>query len=55
MFVYALEGEAVYGYGEHAFTLKAGDSLSLDAELRHGFKRVITETFSFLTVQVARR
>jgi transcriptional regulator with XRE-family HTH domain len=55
VFVYALEGEAVYGYGEHAFTLKAGDSLSLDAELRHGFKRVITETFSFLTVQAARR
>ena len=55
VFVYALEGEAVYGYGDRAFTLKAGDSLSLDAELRHGFKRVITETFSFLTVQAERR
>ena len=35
--------------------LRAGDSLSLDAELRHGFKRVITEEFKFLTVQTERR
>lgn len=55
VFVYALSGEAVYSYGQHEFTLKAGDSLSLDAELRHGFKRVITEEFSFLTVQAERR
>ena len=55
VFVYALSGEAVYSYGQREFSLKAGDSLSLDAELRHGFKRVITEEFSFLTVQAERR
>jgi transcriptional regulator with XRE-family HTH domain len=55
VFVYAIEGEAVYDYGQREITLKAGDSLSLDAELRHGFKRVITEEFKFLTVQTERR
>ncbi len=55
VFVYALSGEAIYSYGHRDITLKAGDSLSLDAELRHGFKKVITEEFSFLTVQAERR
>ncbi len=55
VFVYALEGEAVYSYGQRDITLKPGDSLSLDAELRHGFKEVITEEFTFLTVQAERR
>ena len=32
-----------------------GDSLSLDAELSHGFKTVSTPTFTFLTVQAERR
>ena len=55
VFVHALEGEAVYGYGQREITLKAGDSLSLDAELNHGFKKVITPEFTFLTVQAERR
>ncbi len=55
VFVYALSGEAIYSYGHRDITLKAGDSLSMDAELRHGFKKVITEEFSFLTVQSERR
>jgi transcriptional regulator with XRE-family HTH domain len=55
VFVYALEGEAIYDYGQREITLKAGDSLSLDAELRHGFKRVVTDEFRFLTVQAERR
>ena len=55
VFVQALEGEAVYGYGQREFRMKAGDSLSLDAELSHGFKKVITEKFVFLTVQAERR
>ena len=55
VFVYAVEGEAIYDYGQREITLKAGDSLSLDAELRHGFKRVITDEFKFLTVQAERR
>ena len=55
VFIYALEGEAVYGYGERELTMKAGDSLSLDSELSHGFRKVVSETFSFLTVQAERR
>ncbi len=51
VFIYVVEGEAIYSYGHKAITLKAGDSLSLDAELRHGFKEVITDVFTFLTVQ----
>lgn len=55
VFVYALEGEALYEYGQREIRLKAGDSLSLDAELSHGFKSVLTPTFTFLTVQAERR
>jgi transcriptional regulator with XRE-family HTH domain len=55
VFIYVVEGEAVYGYGQLEIVLKAGDSLSIDAELSHGFKRVITPQFVFLTVQAERR
>lgn len=55
LFVHALSGEAIYSYGQREFTLKASESLSLDADLRHGFKRVITDEFSFLTIQAERR
>lgn len=55
VFVQAMEGEAVYRYGRQDIRLKAGDSLSLDAELSHGFRKVITPTFVFLTVQAERR
>jgi transcriptional regulator with XRE-family HTH domain len=55
VFVYALDGEALYEYGQREIPLKAGDSLSLDAELSHGFKTVLTPTFTFLTVQAERR
>ncbi len=55
VFVHAMEGEAIYGYGPQELRLKAGDSLSLDAELSHGFKEVITPKFVFLTVQAERR
>ena len=55
IFVHAMEGEAIYRYGQHEITLNAGDSLSLDAELSHGFVKVITPKFIFLTVQSERR
>ena len=55
VFIYAVEGEAIYGYGQRDITMKAGDSLSIDAELSHGFKRVVTPEFTFLTVQAERR
>ena len=55
VYIYVVKGEAVYGYGQVELTLKAGDSLSLDAELNHGFKEVISPEFTFLTVQAERR
>ena len=50
----ALEGEAIYRYGQARFTLKPGDSISVDAELNHGFVEVLTPEFTFLTVQAER-
>ncbi len=55
VFVYAVDGEAIYRYGRTDITLNPGDSLSVDAELSHGFRRVVTPTFTFLTVQAERR
>jgi transcriptional regulator with XRE-family HTH domain len=55
VFIYVVEGEAVYAYGRREIKLSTGDSLSLDAELSHGFKRVLTPEFTFLTVQAERR
>ena len=54
VFVQAIEGEAIYRYGEARFTLSAGDSISVDAELNHGFEDVLTPEFVFLTVQAER-
>ncbi|WP_319544526.1 helix-turn-helix domain-containing protein [Ruegeria conchae] len=54
VFVQVLEGQAVYRYGEARFTLSAGDSISVDAELNHGFEEVLTPEFVFLTVQAER-
>jgi len=55
VFIYVLEGEAIYQYGQRELTVAPGDSLSLDAELNHGFKKVITPEFRFLTLQAERR
>lgn len=55
VFVYAISGEAIYEYGQREIKLTSGDSLSLDSELRHGFKKVLSEEFTFLTVQAERR
>ncbi|WP_299950969.1 helix-turn-helix transcriptional regulator [uncultured Ruegeria sp.] len=54
VFVQVLEGQARYRYGEAQFTLSAGDSISVDAELNHGFEEVLTPEFVFLTVQAER-
>lgn len=51
VFVYTISGEAIYTYGEKELLLKAGDSLSLDSEINHGFTTVISAEFTFLTVQ----
>ncbi len=54
VFMRGLEGAAVYRYGQSRFTLGAGDSLTVDAELTHGFVEVLTPKFVFLTVQAER-
>ncbi len=54
LFLYVLEGEAIYGYADQRFTLGPGDSLSFDAELRHGFLEVLTPKLVFLSVQAER-
>ena len=51
VFVQALEGEATYRFGQQEFSLQKGDSISVDAEMRHGVTKVITPEFKFLTVQ----
>lgn len=51
VFVHALEGDALYRYGQQEFALSAGDSITIDAELRHGISKVLTPEFRFLTVQ----
>lgn len=54
VFVQVISGEAVYCYGQNRFTLRTGDSISVDAELNHGFVEVVSEEFVFLTVQAER-
>ncbi len=55
VFIHAMEGDALYRYGKTEIALRAGDSLSLDAELSHGFVEVLSDSFVFLTVQAERR
>lgn len=55
VYIYVLSGEAVYAYGQREIVLREGDSLSLDAEVSHGFRNVVTDEFVFLTVQAEAR
>lgn len=54
VFIQVLEGEAIYLYGQTRHRLGPGDSISVDAELNHGFDEVLTERFEFLSVQAER-
>ncbi|MGL4241387.1 MAG: helix-turn-helix domain-containing protein [Beijerinckiaceae bacterium] len=55
VFVYILEGEAIYRYGQQEIRMREGDSISLDAELRYGIQKVISPRLKFLSVQAERR
>ena len=55
VFVQILEGEAVYGCGDDQFSLAAGDAVTLDAEMQHGFIELVTDKLVFLTVQAEGR
>ena len=54
VFVEVLKGEAIYCYGKTQITLREGDTISVDAELNHGFVEVLTDEFVFLSVQAER-
>lgn len=55
VFVYVLEGEAIYRYGQQELLLGEGDSVCLDAELRYGIQKVLSPRLRFLSVQAERR
>ncbi len=55
VFMHVKDGEAIFRYGQREIHLKQGDSLTLDSELSHGIKKVITDKFTFLTVKAERR
>ena len=54
LFIYILAGEAIYAYDDRRLHLRPGDSLSFDAELRHGIVEVLSEEVRFLSVQAER-
>ena len=55
VFILVLGGQGTYRYGQQEFELRQGDSLSVDAELCHGFTRVLTDEITFLSVQSEQR
>jgi len=54
-FMHVLDGSAKYFYGKQELLLESGDSLSIDAELIHGFRQILTSEFVFLSVQTEAR
>lgn len=55
VFIHVLVGRGVYQYGKQSLTLNKGDTLSIDAELLHGFTEVLSEEITFLSVQAEAR
>ena len=51
VFIHVLTGSGVYLYGKQKLALNEGDSLSIDAELMHGFVKITTPELTFLSVQ----
>ena len=51
LFIHILDGSGIYHYGKQKITLNEGDSLSVDAELLHGFTEILTPELTFLSVQ----
>jgi len=55
VFIHVIIGTADYHYGKQVLTLSVGDSLSIDAELTHGVRKVKSPEFTFLSVQAESR
>ena len=50
VFIYMIDGKASYGCGTETFEMSAGDTLSFDAKLQHGFREIHTAAIEFITV-----
>ncbi len=55
VFLYVISGKANYLYGKQQLLLAAGDCLSIDAELIHGFGEILAPQLVFLSVQAESR
>lgn len=51
LFIHVLKGAGIYLYGKQKINMNEGDSLSIDAELMHGFTTILTPELTFLSVQ----
>ena len=49
-FIYVISGAARYRCGSEAFDLTAGDTLSFDTKLAHGFTEIAGDHVEFITV-----
>jgi len=52
VFMHLLEGEMVYRHGKKTYHMKAGDSLTYDANVSHGPEKLIEVPIRFLNVVI---
>lgn len=50
VFVYVVEGKATYSCGSENIEITAGDTLSFDAKLPHGFQKILSSAVEIITV-----
>lgn len=50
VFICMTSGKARYGCGAESFDMQAGDTLSFDAKLPHGFREILSDEIEFITV-----
>ncbi len=50
VFIYMIEGSAIYGCGTEEFRMSEGDTLSFDAKLPHGVREILSDEIEFVTV-----
>ncbi len=52
VFIYMISGATIYSCGPEDFAMQEGDTLSFDAKLPHGFKKIKSGTIEFITVSM---
>ena len=50
VFICMISGKARYSCGAESFDMQAGDTLSFDAKLPHGFREILSDEIEFITV-----